>query len=376
MAQLESGSPSDELTVAHVGADDSARMRHALALAVRGWGQTAPNPLVGAVVVQGGSVVGEGFHARFGGDHAEVVALRAAGNRAQNAELHVTLEPCNHHGQTPPCSDAIIAAGIKRVVIAVPDPNPAAKGGLEKLRAAGLEVVVGVEPSDATELNAAYIHKFSSLRPWVTLKLAMTLDGAIADSLGSSTWITGVESRAEVHRMRAGNDAVAVGMNTLIQDNPMLSARTVPEPRRQPARVIFGQAANMPDSSKLVQTARDFPTYLVTKGEETATLAAVRRNGINVIVTTSLEDSLLELRTRGIDSILVEGGAGLASGFLDGGLVDRMVIFQAPTLMGNGGLNAFSGMGRRVLSDAVKLHVLKRQSFGADQMTVYAFAKS
>ncbi len=373
MDQSEFGSRSDDVTVLMLRADDSAHMRHALALAEHGWGQTAPNPMVGAVVVKGGKSVAEGFHVRYGADHAEVAALNAAGERARGATLYVTLEPCNHHGQTPPCTEAIVRAGISRVVVAIPDPNPLASGGIAKLRAAGVEVVVGVEVDQAIELNAPFLNRFAARRPWVTLKLAMTVDGAIADSTGQSNWITGEESRAEVHRMRAGSDAIAVGMRTLINDNPRLSARTTPSPRRQPARIIFGRGRAMPPDSYVVQSAHEVPTYLVTHEEDAATLVTLRRAGIEVIEAPDLREALAQIRERGIDSLLVEGGAGLAAEFIERGFVDRLVIFQAPLLLGAGSLTAFSGLNGRKLASAMRLEVLKKQSFGADQMTVYAF---
>ncbi len=373
MAHSESGSRFDDVTGHVLRGDDGAHMRHALALAVRGWGQTAPNPMVGAVVVKDGSVVGEGFHVRYGADHAEVDALNAAGDTARGGTLFVTLEPCNHHGQTPPCTDAIIRAGVQRVVVAIPDPNPLASGGIAKLRSEGIEVVVGVESDGAIELNAGFLNRFAARRPWVTLKLATTIDGAIADSLGNSSWITGEESRREVHRLRAGSDAIAVGMRTLIADNPRLSARTNPEPRRQPARIIFGRGNAMPASSHIVQTAHDIPTYLVTYEEDSPTLTMLRRAGIEVVEARDLDESLARIREHGVDSLLVEGGAGLAAEFIERGCVDRLVIFQAPLLLGQRSLSAFSGLNERKLINAMRLEVLKRETFGPDQMTVYAF---
>ena len=256
---------------------------------------------------------------------------------------------------------------------AIPDPNPIAAGGMEKLRAAGIDVVVGVETDRAMELNAPFLNRFTSRRPWVTLKLATTIDGAIADSTGHSNWITGEESRREVHRMRAGNDAIAVGMRTLITDDPRLSARTTPEPRRQPARIIFGRGKAMPLTSRIVEGAHEHRTYLVTHEEDADTLTALRRAGVEVIEARDLNESLVQIKSRGIDSLLVEGGAGLAAEFIERGCVDRLVIFQAPLLLGQGSLSAFSGLSERKLMQALRLEVLRRQEFGQDQMTVYAF---
>src|SRR5688500_3271295 len=210
---------------------DAEHMRRALVLARQGWGQTAPNPMVGAVVVRGGVVVGEGYHARYGGDHAEVAALRAAGLLARGATVFVTLEPCTHFGKTPPCADALVAAGVSRVVAATRDPSPAARAGADRLRDGGIEVVTGVEERAARELNAPFFHAFGSDRPWVTLKLAVSIDGAITDATRTAGWFTGPESRREVHRLRAGSDAVAVGSGTVIADDPELTVRDFPAPR-------------------------------------------------------------------------------------------------------------------------------------------------
>ncbi|MGH7632905.1 MAG: bifunctional diaminohydroxyphosphoribosylaminopyrimidine deaminase/5-amino-6-(5-phosphoribosylamino)uracil reductase RibD, partial [Gemmatimonadaceae bacterium] len=212
-------------------------MRRALALARRGWGQTAPNPLVGAVIVRDGRTVGEGYHARYGAPHAEIMALRAAGEGARGATMFVTLEPCAHHGHTPPCADALLAAGIVRVVVAARDPNPVAAGGVERLQAAGVTVDVGLEGAVAQEMNAAFLHAFSAIRPWVTLKLAVSLDGAIADAAGRSRWITGERARRVVHRLRAQSDAIAVGIGTVLADDPALTVRDAPAPRVAPLRV-------------------------------------------------------------------------------------------------------------------------------------------
>src|SRR3954466_7672080 len=218
---------------------DSAFMRRALGLASRGWGQTAPNPMVGAVVVQAGEIVGEGWHARYGDAHAEVEALRAAGDRARGATVYVSLEPCNHFGKTPPCVDALIAAGVSRVVAATRDPTAPASGGAERLRAAGIDVAFDIEVAAARELNAPFFHAATSDRPWVSVKLALSIDGAIADAGRGPAWLTAKKAGREVHRLRAGSDAVAVGLGTVRADNPELTVRDAPPPRVPPARVVF-----------------------------------------------------------------------------------------------------------------------------------------
>jgi diaminohydroxyphosphoribosylaminopyrimidine deaminase / 5-amino-6-(5-phosphoribosylamino)uracil reductase len=234
-------------------------MRRAITLAEQGWGQTAPNPMVGAVVVREGAIVGEGWHTRYGEAHAEVEALRSAGERARGATMFVTLEPCNHHGRTPPCTEAILAAGIRRVVIAVADPNPVAAGGAERLREGGVDVAIGLGEKSARELNAAFFHSFAVDRPFVQLKLALSLDGAMADHTRHQGWLTGDQARMEVHRLRAGADAVAVGIGTALADDPLLTVRGFTPPRVPPVRVVFDTSARLPLTSRLVQTAREIP---------------------------------------------------------------------------------------------------------------------
>jgi diaminohydroxyphosphoribosylaminopyrimidine deaminase/5-amino-6-(5-phosphoribosylamino)uracil reductase len=352
--------------------DDGAWMRRALALAPRGWGQTAPNPMVGAVVVRDGVVVGEGWHARYGGPHAEVEALRAAGARARGATLYVTLEPCNHHGRTPPCTDAVLAAGVTRVVAAVADPNPVAGGGAHRLREAGVEVTVGVEEAGARELNAPFLHAFASDRPFVRLKLALSLDGALADHTRRPGWLTGAEARAEVHRLRAESDAVAIGIGTALADDPALTVRGVTPPRGPPARVVFDTSARLPLHSKLVRSAREVPVVVVCWAPDPAHAAALEHAGVELLHAQSLPHALRALRARGIGSLLVEGGAGLAASFLQEAQVDRLIIFRAPILLGGGSLNAFGGMPAVSIDAAPRWRLVETRRFGDDEMTVYA----
>jgi diaminohydroxyphosphoribosylaminopyrimidine deaminase/5-amino-6-(5-phosphoribosylamino)uracil reductase len=246
--------------------DDARWMARALELAGRGWGRVAPNPLVGAVIVRDGELVGEGWHTEYGHPHAEVEALRAAGEAARGATAFVTLEPCSHHGKTPPCTGALLAAGIRRVVFAASDPNPKAAGGGEVLREAGVEVLGGVMAGEARDQNAVFFHTHSPAgaeRPFVALKLALTLDGRIADHAGSSVWITGDDARSEVHRLRAGFDAVAVGSGTALADDPKLTVRGALEPRVPPVRVVFDRRLRLPLESALVTTAREVPVMVV-----------------------------------------------------------------------------------------------------------------
>ena len=346
-------------------------MTRALKLAQLGLGQTAPNPMVGAIVVNGGKIVGAGYHARAGGPHAEVIAINAAGDRAKGATLYVNLEPCNHYGRTPPCTDAILAAGIARVVAAVQDANPLARGGADRLRAAGIAVDFGVLEEQARDLNAPFLASFALNRPWITLKLAISLDGAIADAERTRGWLTGSLARAEVQRLRAAHDAVAIGIATAIADDPLLTARLDPPPRSQPVRIVFDRHARLSANSVLARTAREVPTILITT--RTAKLPAdLAKTGVEAVRARGLDDAMSKLKARGITSILVEGGAGLAASFLGEDSVDRLVIFQAPIVFGAGSLNAFSGVASHDLAHAPRFHAIRTERFGDDVMTIYS----
>ncbi len=329
--------------------------------------------MVGAVVVRDDEVVGEGFHARYGDAHAEVEALRAAGERAGGATVYVTLEPCSHFGKTPPCTRALIAAGVSRVVIAAIDPNPVAAGGAGILRAAGIEVITGIEQAEARELNAAFFHAISSPRPFVTLKLALSLDSAIADASGRSRWITGEEARREVHRLRANSDAIAVGIGTVLADDPSLTVREGWAPRVAPRRVVFDREARLPLDSVLARTARDVPTIVVAApGADDGRVRALENEGVHVARAASTEEALLELRKHEVRSLLVEGGARIAGALLESALVDRLVIFRAPMVLGAGALGAFAFAPRTDLGDARRFTVISEGTVGRDAMTVYA----
>lgn len=355
------------------GARERAWMRRALALARRGWGQTAPNPLVGAVVVREGVVVGSGFHARFGEPHAEVAALAAAGDRARGADVYCTLEPCNAHGKQPPCVDALIAAGVRRVVVAAADPNPAMAHGGEALRAAGIIVEFGLEESAARELNAPFFHwARGAQRPWITLKLAVSLDGAIAGADRARGWLTGELARKEVHRLRAGADAIAVGIGTVLADDPALTVRGVRKPRVAPLRVVFDRQARLPLDSQLVRTARRLPTVVVTDSAHPALIAALARKGVEAMPVPDLEAALQALHSRGIHHLLVEGGAALAGSLLGHNLVDRLVIFGAPVFLGAGALGAFSSVPAAAVSALPRWRVVERRELDDDLMTVLA----
>lgn len=345
---------------------DAEFMRRAIELARQGWGQTAPNPMVGAVVVRDGIVVGEGFHERFGEDHAEVRAIAAAGDGTKGATLYVTLEPCNHYGKTPPCTRAIVAAEISRVVAAIEDPNPIAAGGSEFLRSHGVTVDIGVESEAVEELLAPFLFNVKSDRPFITLKLALSAEGALADRVRRRKWLSGAESRAEVHRLRAGADAIAVGAGTVVADDPFLTVRDTVRPRLLPARVIFDRKGRVPITSRLVSSAGQIPTIVVTS-KGAAQIARLRHAGVTVIEESDTRSAVEALHRAGIQHLFVEGGAGLARDLLQGGLVDRLVIFQTKVSLGEGALKPFER-----IEDLNIKRLVASEPFGDDQMTIYA----
>lgn len=322
-------------------------MRHALALAQRGWGRAQPNPLVGAVVVRDGRIVGEGWHAEFGGPHAEVDALRSAGDLTPGSTLYVTLEPCAHHGQTPPCTDAIIDAGITHVVFAASDANPLAQGGAEVLARAGVRVTAGVEREAARRQNSPFFHAHEHDTPWFTLKLATSIDGRIAAAAGSRTHITGKAAAAETHRLRAGHDAVLIGIGTALADDPMLTVREVPA-RRQPTRVVLDSGARIPLDSRLVRSVDAAPVLVVCgPSAPDARVAALTSAGVVVRRVRSSSSGIdpIELASvlhaEGLRSVFVEGGSRVAGSLLEAGLIHRLHLFVAPTWIGNRGVLAF-----------------------------------
>ena len=328
--------------------------------------------MVGAVVVRDGEIVGEGWHAEYGGPHAEVVALEAAGDRARGSTVYVTLEPCTHAGKTPPCTDALVRAGVARVVCAVRDPNPVAAGGAARLETAGIEVAVGVEEADAFELNAPFFHALTSARPFITLKLATSIDGALADASGQSRWLTGDIARRYVHRLRAGHDAIAVGVGTAIADDPSLTVRSGRRPRIAPARIVLDRRARLPLTSALVRTARDVRTIAVVADRASQAARSLADAGVHIVEASTLDASLRALRSLDLRSILVEGGAELAGALLAEAVVDRMIIFQAPVVLGADARGAFAHVPAQALPNAPRWRIVEHRAMGQDLMTVYA----
>jgi diaminohydroxyphosphoribosylaminopyrimidine deaminase / 5-amino-6-(5-phosphoribosylamino)uracil reductase len=352
--------------------DEREAMARALDLAWRGWGRVQPNPLVGAVVLRDGAVVGEGWHAEYGGAHAEAAALAGAGDKARGATVAVTLEPCAHQGKQPPCSGALIAAGVRRVVAALADPNPVAAGGAARLRAAGIEVELGLLEREAADQNAAFLHNLrDSTRPFVALKLATTLDGRIADANGNSRWISGEEAREFVHWLRAGFDAIAVGGVTARADNPSLTVRGSVRPRTTPLRVVFAADGDLPANLEVVRTARAVPTFaIVAPSAPSARLDPARAAGVEVLQSPDLAHALTMLRGRGIGSLLVEGGGRLAGALLAAGVVDRYYWIQSPLWLGVGAVPATAGLPATPLGEAQHWRVSQRRILGQDTLLV------
>jgi len=314
-------------------------MARALRLAERGRYTAHPNPVVGCVLVNDNDVIGEGFHAKTGAAHAEVNALREAGDMARGATAYVTLEPCAHHGNTPPCADALIEAGVSRVVVAMPDPNTKAGGGLQRLRDAGIDVRVGLMETAAVNLNRGFIKRVSERRPFVRLKLAASIDGAIAMASGESQWITGPEARADVQRLRARSGAVLTGIGTVLSDDPSLNVRATnfDTGDLQPIRVVLDSTLRMPLSSGMLALAGT--TLICCAGSHDA--KALQDAGAEVQSFAATEgrvnvsDVLDRLAARGVNDVLVECGPDLAGHLLNTDLVDELVIYQAPHIMGS-----------------------------------------
>lgn len=346
-------------------------MRMALAEARKGLGRTSPNPAVGAVVVRGGRVVARGFHARAGEPHAEVVALARAGKRARGAILYTTLEPCDHQGRTPPCTRAILEAGIARVVIGSDDPNPIVSGrGIRRLRRAGVVVDRGVARAASDRFNRPWFRFISSGRPFVTLKVAITADGKLASGSGDSRWVSGAAARARVHRLRSEMDAVLVGAGTVRQDDPRLTARL--RGVRSPLRIVLDGRLSVAPRSRVF--ARSAPGALVLTGREASSRngAALTRRGVTVMRLPArqgriaLATVLRALAARGVVTLMVEGGADVFSQFIATGLWDRLLIFVAPKILGSLGRSWVHLARGTTMADAIALGSIEAEQVGPD----------
>jgi diaminohydroxyphosphoribosylaminopyrimidine deaminase/5-amino-6-(5-phosphoribosylamino)uracil reductase len=355
-------------------------MRTALGLARRGLGRVWPNPAVGCVLVREGRVVGRGWTQPGGRPHAETEALSRAGDAARGATAFVTLEPCSHHGRTPPCADALIAAGIARAVVAIEDPDPRVSGsGVKRLEAAGIPVTLGVESEAAAELNAGFLQLMRGGRPLVTWKTATTLDGKIATHAGESRWVTGEAARQRAHLLRATHDAVAIGVGTAIADDPELTCRLPGLEGASPVRIVVDGRLRTPLTNKLVATAREVPTWFLLREDVEADRRALLADcGVEVIALPpgegegpDLAQGLAELGRRGITRLLLEGGSKLAAAFLRAGLIDRIAWFRAARVMGGDGIPAAAGMGIERLADIPGFERMAVESCGADMLETF-----
>ena len=325
---------------------DARHMTRAIALAWNGWGRVAPNPMVGAVVTDAsGAVVAEGWHAEYGQPHAEAMALERAGESARGGTLYVTLEPCDHQGKTPPCTAAVLRSGVARVVVALRDPNPVAAGGLDRLAAAGIEVVTGVGAREAADQNAAFLHWHRGATPYVALKLAMSLDARVAAAEGARTQLTGAAAQAEVHRLRAGFDAIMVGAGTARVDDPLLTVRGTLRPRRAPIRVVVDSDARLAPGSRLASDVAIAPTWLFAAPDPAGDVAPLRARGVRIAHARRAPgggldpaDVLRSLAADDVRSVFCEGGPRLGASLLSAGLVQRLYLLVTPRVLGAGPL--------------------------------------
>lgn len=355
-------------------------MRAALALALRGLGTVWPNPAVGCVIVNQGRVVGRGWTQPGGRPHGETEALRRAGDAARDGTAYVSLEPCCHWGRTPPCTDALIAAGVKRVVVALEDPDPRVAGeGLRRLREAGLAVETGLCVEQAAEINAGFFSRLRLGRPLVTLKLATSLDGRIATRLGESQWITGPPARERAHALRAAHDAILVGTGTVLADDPQLTCRLPGLSQRSPLRVVIDRFLRIPPTMRLISEAEEVSTWVLTlPSADPVRRRALLDSGVTVIDidpepdgTIGLGATLAALGERGITRLLVEGGGRLAAALTRARLVDRLAWVHAPILIGNDGIPAIADFGLDVLAEAPRFERLSTETVGTDLLTIF-----
>ncbi|MDH3353947.1 MAG: bifunctional diaminohydroxyphosphoribosylaminopyrimidine deaminase/5-amino-6-(5-phosphoribosylamino)uracil reductase RibD [Chromatiales bacterium] len=350
---------------------DRTHMARAIQLAERGFFTTHPNPRVGCVIVKEGLVVGEGWHQKTGGSHAEIHALEQASGKAQGATAYVTLEPCSHHGKTPPCADALINAGILRAIVAMEDPNPQVAGaGIAKLKEAGIEVTIGLLESEARELNPGFILRMSEGRPFVRCKMAMSLDGRTAMASGESQWITGGDAREDGQRLRARSSAIMTGVGTVLADDPQMSVRLAGHSDITPLRIVLDPHLSTPISAKILQG--DAPTLIVTAVDEPGIQQQFEEAGIEVISVPGRSDTIdlaalmLVLAKREINEIHLEAGATLSGAMLREGLIDELNIYMAAKLMGSGARALFNTPGLDLLTDAVDLDIIDIRPVGID----------
>jgi len=351
-------------------------MQRALRLAVKATGAVHPNPFVGAVIVKHGKIVGEGFHAQFGGPHAEILALDQAGKSARKATLYVTLEPCNHHGKTPPCTEAIIRHGVSRVVIAGKDPNPLVSGkGIDKLKEHGIQVTTGVLASQAEQINAPFFKFIQTGLPYVTLKSGMTLDGKIATASGDSQWITHDQARKDVHLLRSKVSAILTGIDTIIADDPLLTARKGEKTVFEPVRIVVDSLARIPLKSRILNSCDNRKTWImVTDRAPKSSIRTIEKTGAWVKVLPSSEEGKVDLHAlmrflgqKGISHLLVEAGSSLNFAMLKAQLVDKLILYISPKIIGGkDSYPVFGGAGVDKLAGAIEPFGMKIRRMGAD----------
>ena len=345
--------------------NDEQWMKRALRLAEKGRGRTSPNPMVGTVLVKNGQVVGEGYHARAGEAHAEILALRQAGEEARGSTLYINLEPCIHYGKTPPCAPAVIEAKVRRVVIGMEDPNPLVTGrGLKSLQKAGLDVEIGVLEKECRRLNEAFCKYILKKEPFVILKVAATLDGKIATREGDSKWISGETSRHFVHRMRDQVDGVVVGIGTILKDDPQLTARI--KKGRDPYRIILDSRLRIPEDAKVIGNSPSKTIIATTELAARDKIERLEKKGVRILILDSkqgrvdLKNCLSKLGEMGMMSLLVEGGSQVNGSFLDEGLIDKILFFLSPKLIGDReALGIFGGSGKANLKETIPLNELR-----------------
>lgn len=354
---------------------DQFYMRRALELAALALGRTSPNPVVGAVIVQDNQIVGEGYHHKAGTPHAEVLALQQAGEKAAGATVYVSLEPCSHFGRTPPCADALIKAGVKKVVIACLDPNPQVAGkGRQKLLDAGMEIELGVMQAEALQLNEAFFKRIQTGKPFVALKTAMTLDGKIASKTGDSRWITSSDARNYVHQLRNTYDAILVGIGTVLHDDPLLNTRLDDRDSRDPLRVIIDTALDLPITSQIVHSSREQRSIIYCgAAADQQKQIELEAHGCEIVRLESdgtllpLENVLDHLGSLGICSLLVEGGGQINASLLEGKLADKVYSFIAPKIIGgNAAPSPVGGQGLSFMREAWELHSIEVKRFAKD----------
>jgi diaminohydroxyphosphoribosylaminopyrimidine deaminase / 5-amino-6-(5-phosphoribosylamino)uracil reductase len=352
--------------------NDEQWMKRVLLLAEAGRGRTSPNPMVGAVLVKRGKVVGEGYHARIGEAHAEIVALRQAGEKAGGAVLYLNLEPCTHYGRTPPCAPQVVNAGVKRVVIGMEDPNPAVNGkGIETLRRSGIDVKVGILGKECRRLNEAFCKYILKKEPFVMLKVAATLDGKIATRNGDSKWISGEASRRFVHKLRDQVDGVLVGIGTVLRDDPRLTARV--KEGREPYRIVLDSRLKIPEEAKVFEHSPSEVILATTGSAPQDKIERLEKKGVRVLIAGSkkgrvdLKSCLSKLGEIGMMNLLVEGGSQVNGSFLDEGLIDKFLLFLSPKLIGDPqALGIFGGRGVSNLRETVALKDIRARKIGED----------